>query len=155
MSTIGNILQATILWRTGARACDVSCPAGYSPRSEKQGHAVHTPVTLKVHSVSVVSHQVQTHKPYTVAFDLADPGAVVAAAVEILQHFGCVDVLLNNAGISYRGAIVDTATDVDKKVMDTNYFGPVALTKGNGSGVKESRALLCWHPFYFTWFLFS
>nr|XP_055161571.1 dehydrogenase/reductase SDR family member 7B isoform X1 [Nyctereutes procyonoides] len=73
--------------------------------------------------------RVQTHKPYMVAFDLADPGAIIAATAEILQCFGYVDVLINNAGISYRGAIVDTTTDVDKKVMETNYFGPVALTK--------------------------
>ncbi|KAM5263872.1 dehydrogenase/reductase SDR family member 7B isoform 3-T3 [Ctenodactylus gundi] len=73
--------------------------------------------------------QEQTHKPYTVHFDLADSGAIVAAAAEILQCFGYVDILINNAGISYRGAITDTTVDVDKKVMETNYFGPVALTK--------------------------
>uniref|UniRef100_A0A8P0TQA5 Dehydrogenase/reductase SDR family member 7B n=1 Tax=Canis lupus familiaris TaxID=9615 RepID=A0A8P0TQA5_CANLF len=77
--------------------------------------------------------KVQTHKPYMVTFDLADPGAIIAATAEILQCFGYVDVLINNAGISYRGAIVDTTTDVDKKVMETNYFGPVALTKDAAS----------------------
>ncbi|XP_010616477.1 dehydrogenase/reductase SDR family member 7B isoform X1 [Fukomys damarensis] len=75
------------------------------------------------------SPQKQTHKPYTVTFDLTDPGAVMAAGAEILQCFGHVDILINNAGISYRGAIIDTTVDVDKKVMETNYFGPVALTK--------------------------
>ncbi|XP_028691376.2 dehydrogenase/reductase SDR family member 7B isoform X6 [Macaca fascicularis] len=74
-------------------------------------------------------NQVQTHKPYLVTFDLTDPGAVVAAAAEILQCFGYVDILVNNAGISYRGTIMDTTVDVDKRVMETNYFGPVALTK--------------------------
>ncbi|XP_008577228.1 PREDICTED: dehydrogenase/reductase SDR family member 7B isoform X2 [Galeopterus variegatus] len=73
--------------------------------------------------------KVQTHKPYTVTFDLTDPGAIVAAAAEILQCFGYVDILINNAGISYRGTIKDTTVDVDKRVMETNYFGPVALTK--------------------------
>ncbi|VTJ62852.1 Hypothetical predicted protein [Marmota monax] len=73
--------------------------------------------------------QKQTHKPYTVTFDLADTGATVAAAAEILQCFGYVDVLINNAGISYRGTITDTTVDVDKRVMETNYFGPIALTK--------------------------
>ena len=85
---------------------------------------------------SVALDQVQTHKPYTVAFDLADPGAIAGAASEILQCFGHVDVLINNAGISYRGAIVDTSPDVDKRVMETNYFGPVALTKGKALGQK-------------------
>ncbi|KAK2110513.1 Dehydrogenase reductase SDR member 7B [Saguinus oedipus] len=64
-----------------------------------------------------------------VTFDLTDPGAIVAAAAEILQCFGCVDILVNNAGISYRGTVMDTTVDVDKRVMETNYFGPVALTK--------------------------
>ncbi|XP_015442111.1 dehydrogenase/reductase SDR family member 7B isoform X5 [Pteropus alecto] len=77
--------------------------------------------------------EVQTHKPYIVTFDLADPGAIVAATAKILQCFGYVDVLINNAGISYRGAIIDTTTDVDKRVMETNYFGPVALTKDAAS----------------------
>ncbi|XP_070338302.1 dehydrogenase/reductase SDR family member 7B isoform X6 [Equus asinus] len=58
-----------------------------------------------------------------------DPGTIVAATAEILQCFGHVDVLINNAGVSYRGAIVDTTMDVDKRVMETNYFGPIALTK--------------------------
>uniref|UniRef100_A0A671EIF2 Dehydrogenase/reductase SDR family member 7B n=1 Tax=Rhinolophus ferrumequinum TaxID=59479 RepID=A0A671EIF2_RHIFE len=73
--------------------------------------------------------KVEMHKPYMVTFDLADPGAIVAATAEILRCFGCVDVLINNAGVSYRGAITDTTMDVDKTVMEINYFGPVALTK--------------------------
>lgn len=75
------------------------------------------------------SSQGQTHQPFLVTFDLTDPGAVAAAAAEILQCFGYVDVLINNAGISYRGTISDTVVDVDRKVMEINYFGPVALTK--------------------------
>ncbi|XP_029413948.1 dehydrogenase/reductase SDR family member 7B isoform X1 [Nannospalax galili] len=73
--------------------------------------------------------QGQAHKPFTVIFDLTDPGAIAAAAAEILQCFGYVDILINNAGVSYRGAISDTTVDVDKRVMEINYFGPVALTK--------------------------
>lgn len=84
--------------------------------------------------------QVQTHKPHTVTFDLADPGAIVGAAAEILRCFGHVDVLINNAGISYRGAVVDTSLDVDKRVMETNYFGPVALTKGSVSAERGAPA---------------
>lgn len=84
--------------------------------------------------------QVQTHKPHTVTFDLADPGAIVGAAAEILRCFGHVDVLINNAGVSYRGAVVDTSLDVDKRVMETNYFGPVALTKGSVSAERGAPA---------------
>ncbi|XP_032354946.1 dehydrogenase/reductase SDR family member 7B isoform X1 [Camelus ferus] len=73
--------------------------------------------------------KVQTHRPCSVTFDLSDPGCIVGAAAEILRCFGHVDVLINNAGVGYRGTVVDTSTDVDRRVMEINYFGPVALTK--------------------------
>lgn len=63
-------------------------------------------------------------------FDLSDTKSILNAAELILKHSGHVDILINNAGISYRGTIIDTGLDVDKKVMETNYFGPIALTKG-------------------------
>uniref|UniRef100_A0A8C7E7R7 Dehydrogenase/reductase SDR family member 7B n=1 Tax=Nothoprocta perdicaria TaxID=30464 RepID=A0A8C7E7R7_NOTPE len=72
---------------------------------------------------------VSMHKPHTVVFDLSDTRMVINAAEEILKNMGHVDILINNAGISYRGTVVDTGLDVDKKLMETNYFGPVALTK--------------------------
>ncbi|NWV32013.1 DRS7B reductase, partial [Grantiella picta] len=78
---------------------------------------------------AVKNHRKNTHKPHTAVFDLSDTKTVVNAAEEILKAVGHVDILINNAGISFRGSIVDTGLDVDKKVMETNYFGPIALTK--------------------------
>ncbi|XP_039347630.1 dehydrogenase/reductase SDR family member 7B isoform X2 [Mauremys reevesii] len=75
------------------------------------------------------NHAKNIHKPFTVIFDLSDTKMVVSAAEEILKGVGHVDILINNAGISYRGTILDTGMDVDKKVMETNYFGPIAFTK--------------------------
>ncbi|XP_020664383.3 dehydrogenase/reductase SDR family member 7B isoform X1 [Pogona vitticeps] len=78
---------------------------------------------------TTTGHVQNPHKHHTVIFDLSDIKAVVRGAEEILKCVAHVDVLINNAGISYRGTIVDTAVEVDRKVMETNYFGPVALTK--------------------------
>ncbi|NWI10864.1 DRS7B reductase, partial [Crypturellus soui] len=78
---------------------------------------------------AMTNHRKNMHKPHTVVFDLSDTRRVLNAAEEILKFVGHVDILINNAGISYRGTVVDTGLDVDKKLMETNYFGPVALTK--------------------------
>ncbi|XP_029996384.1 dehydrogenase/reductase SDR family member 7B [Sphaeramia orbicularis] len=75
------------------------------------------------------STQRQTYTPSIVVFDLADTETVDRAAEEILQCYGQVDVLINNAGISYRGNILDTHLSVQRNVMETNYFGPIALTQ--------------------------
>lgn len=50
----------------------------------------------------------------------------VAAA---LQHFGQIDFLINNGGISQRSLIQDTKMAVFKRLMDIDYLGTVALSK--------------------------
>lgn len=47
-----------------------------------------------------------------------------------LKLFGKVDILINNAGVSYRGEISSTQIQVDERVMAVNYFGQIALIKG-------------------------
>lgn len=46
-----------------------------------------------------------------------------------LLCFGKIDVLVNNGGVSQRSLIKDTDISVDKRLMDINYLGTVALTK--------------------------
>uniref|UniRef100_A0A1A7Z6N8 Dehydrogenase/reductase SDR family member 7B n=1 Tax=Iconisemion striatum TaxID=60296 RepID=A0A1A7Z6N8_9TELE len=78
---------------------------------------------------SSTDQQKQTFTPCTVVFDLAKADTVEKAAEEILKCFGRVDILVNNAGVSYRGNIVDTHISVQRDVMETNYFGTIALTQ--------------------------
>lgn len=46
-----------------------------------------------------------------------------------ISFFGQVDILLHNGGISQRSLIKDTLLEVDRRLMEVNYFGTVALTK--------------------------
>jgi len=48
---------------------------------------------------------------------------------QVLQEFGCIDILINNAGISQRSTALDTDLEIVRKIMETNFFGSVALTK--------------------------
>lgn len=67
--------------------------------------------------------------PAVVQLDLGDLKSMEAKSLEILEIYGFVDILINNAGMSYRGTILETNIDVDQRVMMVNYFGPLALTK--------------------------
>jgi short-subunit dehydrogenase len=49
--------------------------------------------------------------------------------VQVRKYFGRIDIMVHNAGISQRSFARDTLVDVDRKLMEVNYFGPVALTK--------------------------
>lgn len=46
-----------------------------------------------------------------------------------LSFFGTIDILINNGGVSQRAKVIDTALEVDKRIMDINYMGTIALTK--------------------------
>ncbi|WP_321289084.1 SDR family oxidoreductase [uncultured Sunxiuqinia sp.] len=48
---------------------------------------------------------------------------------QTIEHFGKIDVLINNAGISMRALFSDLEVDVIKKLMDVNFWGTVYCTK--------------------------
>lgn len=62
-------------------------------------------------------------------FDLLDFENAPAVVAKAISFFGKVDILINNGGISQRSLIIETDFNVDKKIMDVDYFGTIALTK--------------------------
>ena len=48
---------------------------------------------------------------------------------EAISFFGKIDILINNGGISQRSLIKDSSIEIDKRLMDINYLGTVALSK--------------------------
>lgn len=48
---------------------------------------------------------------------------------EVMDAFGRIDYLFNNGGLSQRGEAAQTSLEVDRRIMEINYFGTVALTK--------------------------
>ena len=61
--------------------------------------------------------------------DLTEAAAIPTAADSVLKQQGRVDILVNNGGITQRSLAKDTRIEVDRCIMETNYFGAVALTK--------------------------
>ena len=63
------------------------------------------------------------------ALDVTDRAAVTAAATKTQQHFGTIDVLVNNAGYGYMSALEEGEDAEVRKLFDTNFFGVVDLIK--------------------------
>ncbi|TFV97894.1 SDR family oxidoreductase [Algoriphagus kandeliae] len=61
--------------------------------------------------------------------DLADQSDFEHTVKQAVSLFGKVDILLHNGGISQRSLIKETDLEVDRKLMEVNFFGTVALTK--------------------------
>jgi NAD(P)-dependent dehydrogenase (short-subunit alcohol dehydrogenase family) len=65
----------------------------------------------------------------TLRLDVTDPAQVEAAVAQTLERFGRIDVLVNNAGMGSVGAVEMIERDHLRAVMNTMFFGAVALTQ--------------------------
>lgn len=74
------------------------------------------------------------------ALDVTDPAQVAQALLEAEHRFGGIDVLVNNAGYGYRGAIEEADMEEVRKMFEANYFGTVAMTKAVLPGMRARRA---------------
>jgi len=64
-----------------------------------------------------------------IPFDLADTKKVPALARQVMACYQGIDVLINNAGVSQRAFTNETPLEVDRKIMELNYFSVITLTK--------------------------
>ncbi|KYG85778.1 short-chain dehydrogenase [Roseivirga seohaensis] len=61
--------------------------------------------------------------------DLAEADSLSSKTNEAIALFGQVEILINNGGISQRSLAKDTKLEVDRNLMEVNYFGNIALAK--------------------------
>ena len=69
-------------------------------------------------------------KTDVIQLDLGDNSSVLKAVEEFKKRHHNIDILVNNAGISQRSLLIETPVEVDRKVLEINFFGTITLTKG-------------------------
>ena len=62
-------------------------------------------------------------------FDLSQIDAFENIVAQALQHFGKIDLLFNNGGVSQRSLAKETSLLVDRKIMEINFFANIQLSK--------------------------
>ena len=61
--------------------------------------------------------------------DVTDYHIMPGLAKKLQDQFGFINILINNAGISQRALVRETDFEIDKKIMEVNYLGTIAITK--------------------------
>ena len=61
--------------------------------------------------------------------DVTDPVEVDAATRSAEKHFGRIDVLVNNAGIGYFGAVEESDEEEVRRMFEINFFGLSRMTR--------------------------
>ncbi len=62
-------------------------------------------------------------------FDLASPDGIAALVAQTWEDAGGVNVVVHSGGISQRSRLIDTTPEVDRAMMEVNYFGTLAFTR--------------------------
>ena len=78
----------------------------------------------------VLAHALDVNRP-------EDAAGAIAAAV---TRFGRIDVLINNAGYGIVGAVEETPEAELRAVMETNFFGAIAVTRAALPFLRAQRA---------------
>jgi dehydrogenase/reductase SDR family member 7B len=64
-----------------------------------------------------------------VPIDLAEEQSVKSAYQTVRSKHGAIDVLFNNGGISQRSMAMETSSEVERKIMEIDFFSNVLLSK--------------------------
>ncbi|MCW3083828.1 MAG: Short-chain dehydrogenase [Bacteroidetes bacterium] len=72
--------------------------------------------------------------------DLENTTSVDAKVELVTATFGRIDVLINNSGMGHRTKAVNTSTEIDRKVMEVNFFGTINLTKAVARKMQQQKS---------------
>jgi len=75
-----------------------------------------------------------------VRLDVTDERRSVAAVDAAILAFGRLDVLVNNAGFGETRPFEETSSDDFRRVVETNFFGVVNLTRAALPGMRQQRS---------------
>nr|AEG42071.1 putative short-chain dehydrogenase [Mayetiola destructor] len=85
---------------------------------------------VRIHLFSLRPNDVPVYQPDVVAMDSMDFQTIDEKVASILEQCGQVDILINNSTVCTRSDVLSAKLDTDIRVMNVNYFSPIAFTKG-------------------------
>ena len=78
--------------------------------------------------------------PFAVACDVSDDASCRAAVQATMDHFGQLDIVINNAGIGAQGTVADNDDDEWHRVFDVNVIGMARITRAALPHLRASQA---------------
>ncbi len=115
-----------VIWITGASS---GIGEATAKKFSKQGYRVILSARNEQELNRVMSECTNPSDVRILPLDLTAIPSFESKVTQALGFFGQVDCMLHNGGISQRSLIQETGLEVDRRLMEVNFFGTVALTK--------------------------
>jgi len=75
----------------------------------------------------VQRHCERSEEHFILPMDVCRPETHAAALDAIIEKFGKLDIVVVNAGIGQRGTVLESGFEIDRKIMEINYFGSTTM----------------------------
>ena len=127
--------QATLVWLI------TGCSTGF-------GREIAIAALEKGHRVAVTARQLSAIEDIVAQYpdlaiglplDVTDRDQIRNAVDQTEEHFGAIDVLVNNAGYGYMAALEEGEDEEVRRLFETNYFGVVELIKKTLPGMRARK----------------
>jgi NAD(P)-dependent dehydrogenase (short-subunit alcohol dehydrogenase family) len=118
------------------------CSTGFGRELSRAVLARGYRVVVTARNPESIESLVAGHEDRAIALrlDVTNPAEIDAAVRQAEQTFGRIDVLVNNAGIGYFGAIEESDESEVRRMFEINVFGLARMTQAVLPGMRKRRS---------------
>jgi short-subunit dehydrogenase len=92
--------------------------------------------------LSLLVAEFPTSNLYTAQVDVSKQDESEAFIKQVVDNWGRIDVLINNAGISMRALVSEVSVQTLQNVMDINFWGTVYCTKAALASIQQNKGVI-------------
>ena len=118
------------------------CSTGFGRQLAKEVLASGNKAVVAARNTADIKDIIEQYPETSIAvqLDVTKADQIKASVEQALAKFGKIDVLVNNAGIGYFGAIEESEEDEVRRMFDINFFGLANMTNAVLPSMRAQRS---------------
>jgi short-subunit dehydrogenase len=92
--------------------------------------------------LSLLATEFPSSNLFTAQVDVSKQDESEAFIKQVVDNWGRIDVLINNAGISMRALVSEVSVQTLQNVMDINFWGTVYCTKAALASIQQNKGVI-------------
>jgi len=96
--------------------------------------------TVRTEAARIAFERLHERRAHGVVLDVTELATIAPAVNKVVERYGPIDVLVNNAGYGHEGTMEESSLDDLLKQFQVNVFGAVAMMKAVLPGMRYRRA---------------